>query len=132
MHAQTRNLIVLAALALGACTVYRPEIRQGNYVDPTKYAQLKPGMTRDQVRFLVGPPMVADSFHPQQWDYFFWLETQTIKAGDVRRHLIVHFDGDVVSRIEQDGVGMLTPAAAKPDAPPAANAPPAAAPATKP
>ena len=44
MHAQTRNILFLATLALSACSVYRAEVRQGNYVEPDKFAQVKPGM----------------------------------------------------------------------------------------
>lgn len=101
MHAQTRIVLILAAFALSACSVYRPEVRQGNYVDVKKFEQVKPGMTREQVRFLLGPPMVADAFHHAQWDYYFTFETQFIKAGLVRRHYVVLFDGDYVASIAE-------------------------------
>lgn len=103
MQPQTRNASILFALALvlGACSVYRPDVRQGNFLEPDKFAQLKPGMTREQVRFLVGPPMIADAFHNEQWDYFFTIETQFIKAGTIHRHYIVRFDGDYVTSIEE-------------------------------
>ena len=101
MQPQTRTILFLAALALGGCAVYRAEIRQGNYLEPDKFAQVKPGMTREQVRFLVGPPMIADGFHRAQWDYYFTLETHYIKPGTVRRHWVVRFDGDYVASVEE-------------------------------
>jgi outer membrane protein assembly factor BamE len=103
MQPQTRNAFLTAvlALALGACSVYSPEIRQGNYIDNDKFAQVKPGMTREQVRFLLGPPMIADAFHRAQWDYYFSLENQYVKSGLVRRHFVVRFDGDYVASVEE-------------------------------
>ena len=108
MHAQTAKLLFLVAIAsaLGACAVYRPDVRQGNYIEPDKFAQVKPGMTREQVRFLLGPPMVADGFHHAQWDYYFTLETQFIKQGQIKRHYIVRFDGDVVASVEGATTGV--------------------------
>ena len=103
MQPQTRIAVLAVALAfaLGACAVYSPEIRQGNFLDNGKFAQVKPGMTREQVRFLLGPPMIADPFHRAQWDYYFSLENQYVKAGLVRRHFVVRFDGDLVASVEE-------------------------------
>jgi outer membrane protein assembly factor BamE len=117
MHAQTAKLLFVGsiAFALGACSVYRPEVRQGNYIEPLKFAQVKPGMTREQVRFLLGPPMIADGFHRSQWDYYFTLEAQSIKQGQVKRHFIVRFDGDVVASIEEPGAPKSDPNAPKTD-----------------
>ena len=102
MQPQTRNALFasLLALTLSACAVYSPEIRQGNFIEDAKLAQVKAGMTREQVRFLLGPPMIADAFHAAQWDYFFQLENEyLLKGGSVRRHYAVHFDGDYVTEI---------------------------------
>lgn len=98
MHPQTRIALLSVALALGACNVYSPETRQGNFIDQTKFEQVKPGMTREQVRFLIGPPMVDDPFHRSQWDYYFRVEQGT---GFITRHWIVKFDGDVVASIAE-------------------------------
>ena len=102
MHAQTRNSLVFAALAfaLGACNVYSPDIRQGNMLEDSKLAQVKPGMTREQVRFLLGPPMIADGFHSSRWDYFYQFESQQL-GGTLRRHYVVLFEGDLVTAIEE-------------------------------
>jgi outer membrane protein assembly factor BamE len=52
-------------------TPYRIDIRQGNYITQEMVAQLKPGMSRDQVRFILGTPLVADIFHADRWDYIY-------------------------------------------------------------
>ena len=44
-------------------------VQQGNYLDAEVIAKLKPGMTRSQVRFLLGTPLITDPFHPERWDY---------------------------------------------------------------
>lgn len=50
---------------------YRIDIRQGNYVDQDMVAQLRPGMTRDQVRFVLGTPLIEDTFRKARWDYVY-------------------------------------------------------------
>ena len=69
---------------------YRPDIQQGNFVSQEMLAQLKPGQTREQVRFLLGSPMIADMFHADRWDYPFYLA-----RGDgelTTSSVVLHFD----------------------------------------
>ena len=87
------------ALALGGC-VYRMDIQQGNLLDAEQVEQLEVGMTRSQVRFLLGTPMVIDSFDANRWDYVYSLRRGHSRQV-TRRHLIVWFDGDKVARIEE-------------------------------
>lgn len=77
---------------------HKIDVQQGNYVDQEMVAKLKADMTRSQVRFVLGTPLVADSFHQNRWDYVF----MTGKAGKVRSQtkLTVVFDGDKLVRIE--------------------------------
>jgi outer membrane protein assembly factor BamE len=97
------------ALALGACQnvpmlpglkPYRMDIQQGNVVTQEMVAKLKPGMTRQQVRFVMGTPPIADTFHQDRWDYVYYLN----KGGQVREHrrLVLLFEGDTLKRIEGD------------------------------
>jgi outer membrane protein assembly factor BamE len=81
---------------------HKIDMQQGNYVDQEMISKLKPEMTRSQVRFVLGTPLVADVFHPSRWDYVYL----TGRAGDVRaqRKITVVFDGDKLSRIEGDVV----------------------------
>lgn len=59
---------------LGIFRPYRPDIQQGNFVSQEMVAQLKPGMTQDQVIFLLGTPLLTDVFHSDRWDYSFRLQ----------------------------------------------------------
>jgi outer membrane protein assembly factor BamE len=54
-------------------TPYRPDIQQGNFVSQEMLDQLKPGMTRDQVKFILGSPLLTDVFHGDRWDFPFYL-----------------------------------------------------------
>ena len=91
-------LLPLTAM-LGAC-VYRMPIRQGNYLDPAVIAQVKPGMTHSQVRYLLGTPMVADPFVKARWDYIYYLKKGRSRHVDSRR-VTVYFDGDKVARLDK-------------------------------
>jgi outer membrane protein assembly factor BamE len=63
--------ITLLALSLAAC--FKPEIRQGNFLEKDTVALLKPGMSQAQVLAIMGRPMIQDPFHPQRWDYVRWV-----------------------------------------------------------
>jgi outer membrane protein assembly factor BamE len=88
-----------ALLGSGGC-VYRPNIQQGNLLKTQDVDQVTVGMTRSQVRYLLGTPMLSDSFTPQRWDYIYTFRRGRETRMD-RAHFIVHFDGDKVSRIEK-------------------------------
>jgi outer membrane protein assembly factor BamE len=89
--------LLTVAIGLPGC-VYRMDIQQGNYLDGKAVGQLKVGMTRSQVRYLLGTPMVEDVFNKSRWDYIYYY-----KRGYVRRPLesrvIVYFNGDKVQRL---------------------------------
>jgi len=95
-------LLACALFALGtsAC-VYRIDIQQGNLLEEDAVDQAAVGMTKSQILFLLGTPMVTDSFHEDRWDYTYYLRRGRSREIN-RRWLIVYFDGDVVSRIEKD------------------------------
>ncbi|MGE0582444.1 MAG: outer membrane protein assembly factor BamE [Steroidobacteraceae bacterium] len=102
------RIVRLAALALivaglTAGCVYRMNIQQGNYLDPNAVAQLKEGMTRSQVRYLLGTPMVPDAFNESRWDYLYFLKRGRIKAPEKRR-LSIWFEDDKVARVEKVNV----------------------------
>lgn len=77
---------------------YRPDIQQGNFVSQEMLAQLKQGMTRDQVRFLLGTPLVADIFHADRWDYPFRLERGNGELTTSR--VTVYFKDDKLARFD--------------------------------
>ncbi len=91
-------LILTAASAAGC--VYRMDIQQGNLLDAEQVEQVEIGMTRSQVRFLLGTPMVIDSFDAERWDYVYSLRRGHSRKVE-RRHLVVWFEGYKVARIEE-------------------------------
>lgn len=88
---------LLCASLVSACSVHQLEIQQGNVVTPEMVEKLKPGMTSKQVRFVMGSPQLTDPFHRDRWDYLYTLRSN----GEIteKKHLILYFDGDVLSRI---------------------------------
>ena len=85
---------------LGSACVYRINIQQGNFLDQAAVDQVKAGMTRSQVRYLLGTPMVADSFNRERWDYIYYLKKGRTRHVDSRR-VTVYFDGDKVARLDK-------------------------------
>lgn len=95
-------------LALAACSSvsvplspYRIDVQQGNALEQESVDKLKPGLTRSQVRFLLGTPLVVDPFHTNRWDYVYNFR----KGGKLteERRLVLFFNGDVLARIEAEG-----------------------------
>jgi outer membrane protein assembly factor BamE len=97
-------LAVTACLVLSsACTVdripgvYRIDVQQGNVVTRDMVDQLRPGMTRDQVRFVMGSPMLTDTFNADRWDYYYSFQPG---AGErEQRRVTVYFENDRFTRI---------------------------------
>ena len=121
------TLALAVLLGAGAC-VYRPTIQQGNLLKSEDVDQVTAGMTRSQVRYLLGTPMLANPFDPQRWDYIYTLQRGRERNRD-RAHFIVWFEGDKVSRVEKPDLPELPQAKeqaqAKATPPPATPAPPA-------
>jgi len=87
--------------ACGKLTPYRMEIQQGNFVTPEMVAQLSPGLTRDQVRFVLGTPLVSDIFHEDRWDYVFVRQRASKQEVEYRR-IAVFFQEGRLKRVEGD------------------------------
>jgi outer membrane protein assembly factor BamE len=97
-----RRLAVAALVltVLGAC-VHRIDIQQGNFLDTEDIDRIAVGMTRVQVRALLGTPMVADPFQGSRWDYVYYFKRGRLHRA-VQRHFIVYFDAaDKVERIDK-------------------------------
>jgi len=97
--------IAACAFVLSACgtIVYRMEVQQGNLVSQEKVAQLKPGMTKDQVRFVLGTPLVTDIFHANRWDYVFTLQPARSRTIAEERRLTLIFNNEGrLDRVEGD------------------------------
>lgn len=83
---------------LGIFSPYRPVIQQGNFISEEMVAQLKPGMTREQVRFILGTPLLTDLFHGERWDYPFRLDKGNGEV--VSSRVVVFFKDGKVERFE--------------------------------
>lgn len=93
-------------MALSACGgnaipgVYRIDIPQGNIITQEMLDQLKPGMSKSQVRFLLGTPLLVDVFHQDRWDYLY--SYQPGGKDRLQRRVSVFFSDDKLTRLEGD------------------------------
>lgn len=92
-------IVLILVAGAGGC-VYQPSLSQGNLLKQDDIEQLEIGMTRNQVRFLLGTPMIDDPFHEERWDYVYYLR---IGRDDptFTRWVTVVFEGDTVAEIEK-------------------------------
>jgi outer membrane protein assembly factor BamE len=95
-------LLATGALISSGC-VYKMNIQQGNYLVAESVSQLKEGMTRSQVRFLLGTPMVPVAFDDARWDYYYFFSSKHYKQ-PLKRRLTVYFADEKVQRFENQGV----------------------------
>lgn len=92
--------VTLIALVCTGC-VYRIDIQQGNLLDEDVIDQVELGMTQSQVQFLLGTPMISDSFHQDRWDYTYYFRRGRSRNVD-QRWFIVFFEDDQVVRMVRD------------------------------
>ena len=94
------------ALSLASCStvekvVYRIDVPQGNYLEAATVAQVKPGMTAQQVQYLLGTPVLIDPYSNLTW-YYVFLEQHAYQA-PVQHTFIVNFDQNgVVTKVDLD------------------------------
>jgi len=137
-----RFVAFLLAVSLAGCNlVYKIEVQQGNYVTQDLVPKLKVGMTKLEVRTLLGTPLLSDAFHANRWDYYFssvkrgQAEDRTLFSVFFENDRLHHYTGEVrppaappVNVAPATAAAPATPAAAGPATP--APAPKPAAPAT--
>lgn len=114
-------LIPAAALLLGACSsggllteagdyfkrafstdswrFYRMDISQGNLLDEKAVARIRPGLTREQVVYLLGNPVLPSMFHDDRWDYIYYLDS--LEKENEHYHLTLFFDEDRIVRVRK-------------------------------
>lgn len=111
-----RHVIILLALLGASCSStlpsvkpYHLDIQQGNVVSAKMMMQLKPGMTKSQVRYVLGTPLLQDAFHQNRWDYVY----QMAKGGQVieRRRIILDFENDGLKAVRGDIIPSGAPGA---------------------
>jgi outer membrane protein assembly factor BamE len=117
----TRSLLKICAVVTLACaqaacsstsggsanpvnwiTPYKVDIIQGNFVSKEQVEALKAGMTRDQVKDVLGTPLLASLFHADRWDYVFTLKRQGVESQSYK--YTTFFKGDVLERFEGDAM----------------------------
>ena len=94
--------ILIVGLCLNAC-IYRIDIQQGNLLEEDLIDQIEVGMTRSQVQFLLGSPMIEDSFHPDRWDYTYYFQQGRSREIE-QRWFIVYFQENRVVNLNKDAV----------------------------
>ena len=92
------TILLTTTLPLAAGCVYQASLSQGNLLKQSDLDQVKVGMTRSQVRFLLGTPMIDDPFHEERWDYVYYLKVGREKA-TFKRWVSIYFDGETVREI---------------------------------
>jgi outer membrane protein assembly factor BamE (lipoprotein component of BamABCDE complex) len=100
--ALSATFLVGCGAKLPSIKPYKMEIQQGNVVTSKMLLQLRPGMTKSQVRYIMGTPLVVDSFHDNRWDYFYELRQE----GKVieKRRVILDFDKEALVSVRGDVV----------------------------
>ncbi len=96
------GLLLLSLMASGCSNLlpsfYSPPVRQGNYIDAAMIARLQPGMSKRQVSFILGTPLLSDVFHRNRWDYVYFEDDGGDISGEKR--LAVYFNDNGLDRTE--------------------------------
>ena len=104
-----RVLILIISLFFSqfiASCAYKPDVQQGNTFDDKQISQLKVGMTRQQVVFIMGTALLQDPFHKDRWDYVYTLAKGQGKAE--RSLLTLYYKGDTLVKIDDSQVKKIT------------------------
>ncbi len=99
MSFKTIFIAIIAIVSFQGC-VYRMDIPQGNGVDAKKLQQLKLGMTRSQVEFLLGSPAIVDLYHPHQANYVSYLYNGKTQKSTLKKMILTYDDKGVLTKIE--------------------------------
>lgn len=92
---------LLITIFVASCGIhYKPDIQQGNVITKEMTDKLKIGMTQNQVRFVLGSPLITDPFHKQRWDYYYSYKDNNSNKTTVKR-LIIHFKDGKLHEIKQ-------------------------------
>lgn len=103
-----KKLLIISLLFsqfLLACA-YKPDVQQGNVLDEKQISLLKPGMTKQQVIFVMGTALLKDPFHKNRWDYVYTLSKN--HAPMERRLLTLHFENNILSKIDDSQLKKIT------------------------
>ena len=96
-----KSYLLVILITLSSACVYQANVAQGDFIEDKYLDQIELGMTRNQVRFLMGTPMIDDPFHENRWDYVYYLTIGRDKAL-VKKWVSVLFQDNKVSKINKD------------------------------
>lgn len=96
-------VLLVCLTQMTACTFYRPNIQQGNILELKQVEQLKLGMSKRQVLFVMGTPLLKDPFHKNRWDYIHTIKNGATGITTMQR-LTLYFQDDSLSRIDKSGL----------------------------
>lgn len=102
MQRLTKIFYFLIALHLTGCSwiLYKPDIQQGNIISQDNIAQLKIGMTVDQVRYIMGTPLLDNTFEPNRWDYVYTLQPGKGRQPIEKKHVTLFFTNGILQTIQ--------------------------------
>lgn len=99
---QRLTIIIALLLALSGCVefpgVHKIDVPQGNIITRDMIDQLEPGMSRKQVKYIMGSPLLQDTFNSDRWDYYYILRSQT--SAKPEQHISLYFKGDKLDHFE--------------------------------
>lgn len=102
MNIKTFTIIALSSLVLTACIrPYQPDIQQGNIINNSNLREIRYGMSKQEVLFILGTPMVIDPFNTDRWDYFYSKRNQQKRETD-KRLITALFEGDKLIALQGD------------------------------
>ena len=97
-------LVALILISLNGCTVfpgvYKMDVAQGNEVTQEMVDQLRPGMTQSQVRYVMGTPLLTDTFNQNRWDYIYQMVEEDERTE--KRRVTLYFENNRLTRLEGD------------------------------
>jgi len=99
-----RTIILTLALTLSACSswIYRIDIPQGNYLEQKNIDKIQVGMTKEQVKFILGSPVLMDTFDNDTWNYIYRFKSGTSKELDSQKSFTVTFKDNLLTSAKGD------------------------------
>lgn len=99
-----RTLTLLSLIFITACSswVYRLNIAQGNFIENKDIDKLQIAMTKEQVKFILGSPVVMDTFDKNTWYYIYHFKSGRSENLNVKQKFIIHFENDKIASVESD------------------------------
>ena len=106
LHPLFRTALIGSCLWLASCSIHSVDVQQGNIIKPDMISRLQIGMSKKQVEFVMGKPVLVDLFHQDRWDYVYIADNS--RRDTARQHIILYFQNDALARIVDTAQGQPT------------------------